>query len=84
MCIFVGIYRTTEVSFLKEDLFQEKGVIFINHPRNSDDFNDKTLPAKIPLHQEMIKEEQKQTIEAIFAKRKKLKEKAKGRKKLRA
>jgi hypothetical protein len=84
MCIYVGVYRATEISFLKEDMFQEKGQIFINHPRNSDDFNDKTLPTKISIHHVMMKKEQKEEIAAMFAKRNKLKEKAKSRKKLRA
>ena len=84
MCIYVGVYRSTEISFLKEDMFQEKKQIFINHPRNSDDFNDKTIPDRIPLHQVMMKQEQKEEIAAIFAKRNKLKEKAKSRKKFRA
>ena len=84
MCVFVGVYRTTEISFLKEDMFQEKGQTFINHPRNSDDFNDKTLTSKIPLHQVMMKEEQRETIEAMFAKKSKEKAKAKSRKKIRA
>lgn len=81
MCIYSAIYRQTEISFRREDLFQEKDQIVVKNPKNSDDFNDRPIPAKIKLKDLFMVERQRNEIIAIFAREKKKKTKAKTRKK---
>jgi hypothetical protein len=80
MCTYTAIYRNTEISFLDENVYQEDGRIIINHPINSDHFDDKSVPKKIPLKDLQMTQEQRNHIEARFAKVKAEKEKAKTRK----
>jgi ureidoglycolate hydrolase len=80
MCIYTAIHKNTEISFLPENIFQENGQVIVKNPRNSDDFNDKQVPEKIKLSDLRMKEEEKNKILAMFAKKKDAKTKAKTRK----
>lgn len=49
MCVKTGIWQNTEISFMTEHVFCEHGQYIVNHPRNTDGFNNKTVPNKIAL-----------------------------------
>lgn len=80
MCKYTAIYRNMEISFLDENIYEKNGVIVVNHPINSDDFHDKPVPQKILLQDLQMKQEQRNSIKARFAKIKADKAKAKTRK----
>lgn len=79
MCIKTGIWQDTEISFLPANVFFEKGQYIVNHPRNTDEFNDKTVPDKIALSAISMAEGAKAEIISRIQREKKKKTAAKER-----
>jgi hypothetical protein len=66
--MYQATFKGTDIVFIKDDIFQEKGVILIKNAKNADDKNDKTIPRNLKLHEVEMPLETKLKIKDFFQK----------------
>ncbi|NCB20840.1 MAG: hypothetical protein EOM88_02870 [Clostridia bacterium] len=77
MCIQTAYWQGVEVKFFPTNVFCENGQIIVNHPINSDEYNDKFVPNKINLSALTMGQKERMKIINQLKKMQKKKENAK-------